>query len=56
MNQEIRDAIKRSRVKQWEIAQALGVAENTLIRWMRVELSEERKAAILAAIEKVRGE
>jgi len=54
LNRDIREAIKKARVKQWEVAQALGIAEETLIRWLRHELSEERKAAILAAIQKVR--
>jgi len=56
LNREIRDEIKKARVKQWEVAQALGIAEETLIRWLRYELSAERKAAILEAIQKVREE
>jgi len=54
MNQEIREAIKKAHVWQWEVAQALGISENTLIRWLRKDLSSEQRAAIIAAIEKVR--
>ena len=54
VNQEVYEAFTRSRVKRWEVAQILGVAENTVIRWLRAELPPERKAAILDAIEKVR--
>jgi phage antirepressor YoqD-like protein len=51
MNQEIRNAIKASGVKQWQVAKQCGVTEYTFIRWLRDELSEERKKAIYAAIE-----
>lgn len=56
LNKEIREAIRKARVKQWEVAQALGIAEETLIRWLRRELTEERKTAIMSAIEKIKGE
>ena len=54
MNQDIRDAIRIAGVKQWQICKVLGIGESTLIRWLRSELSPERKAAILEAIQKVR--
>lgn len=50
MNQEIRNAIKAAGVKQWMVAKELGISEYTLVRWLRDELSEERKKAIYAAI------
>ena len=50
MNQEIRNAIKAAGVKQWQVAKQCGVTEYTFIRWLRDELSEERKKAIYAAI------
>ncbi|MBQ6960157.1 MAG: hypothetical protein IJP78_04160 [Clostridia bacterium] len=51
MNQEIRQAIKAANLKQWQVAKACGVTEWTFIRWLRDELSEERRNAIFAAIE-----
>ena len=40
-------------VRQWEIAEEIGIAEETLSRWMRKTLSEDKKTLILAAIEKL---
>lgn len=51
MNSEIRQKIKAEGLYQWEVAKACGVTEYTLIRWLRDELSEERRKAIMAAIE-----
>ena len=51
MNHEIREAIKAAGLKHWQVAMACGVNEYTFIRWLRVELSEERRNAILRAIE-----
>ena len=55
-NQEIREAIKRARVKHWQIAAELGIGESTLVRWLRFDLTEERKNLILSAVEKVSAE
>lgn len=52
-NEEIRTAMKDKGVYQWEVAKALGVAESTLIRWLREELSAEQKEAILEAIQNI---
>ena len=55
MNEQIREKIRETGVKQWQVAKRLGVSESTLIRWLRDDLSQERKTAILNAIEEVRG-
>lgn len=52
-NSDIRNRIKESNVKQWRVALAIGVSEQTLIRWLRTELPEGKKAAMLAAIDKL---
>lgn len=51
MNQEIRDRINAAGLKQWQVAKACGVSEWTLVRWLRDELSDERRKAIFSAIE-----
>ena len=51
MNTDVRNAIKAAGVYQWQVAKACGISEVTLIRWLRDELSEERRKAIFAAIE-----
>ena len=54
MNREIKDRIRQAGTTQWRVAEALGVSEGTLLRWLRHELTADRKAAILAAIEKAK--
>ncbi|MCR4885456.1 MAG: hypothetical protein K5919_00890 [Clostridiales bacterium] len=51
MNREIREAIKAAGLKQWQVAKLCGVNEYTFIRWLRDELTEERRNAIFSAIE-----
>ncbi len=51
-NQDVRAAIKEAGMKQWEIADALQIAESTFCRWMRKPLPEDKKAAIMTAINK----
>ena len=55
MNQEIRQMIKAAKLTQWKVAKALGVSEFTLVRWLRDDLSEERRNAIYKAIEAAKG-
>lgn len=56
MNQEIKKIFKETGVKQWQVAQQLGIGESTLCRMMRVELSPNMKAAILEAVKVLRKE
>lgn len=51
MNQEIKKAIKAAGLKQWQVAKACGVSEFTLVRWLRDELTEDRRNAIFRAVE-----
>lgn len=53
LNQDIREAIKKSNLYQWQIAKACGVNEVNFIRWLRDELPEERRKAIFKAIEEL---
>lgn len=56
-NLEIRMMIKKNRLCQYEIAKAIGVSEFTFCRWLREELSDEKKKLVISAIEKIkRGE
>lgn len=52
-NQEVKTVIKESGCFQWEVAVALGVSEGTLCKWLRQELSQEKKKEILEAIKKL---
>lgn len=54
MNQEIKMKLKETGVKQWQIADVLGISEGTFCRMMRHELSAEKKEEIIGAIETIR--
>ena len=52
-NADIRTAIRESNLCQYQVAEKIGVSEFTFIRWMRNELSDERKQRMLAAIKEL---
>ncbi len=45
-NQNIRDYAAKKGVYFWEIAMKLGISEPTITRWMRVELSADKRREI----------
>lgn len=49
-NQEVREALHNKGMKQWELADMLGISEFTLTRWLRKELTEDKKELLLKAI------
>ena len=49
----IREELKARGVRHWELAHELGVSEQTLVRWLRFELSEDRQLDMLMKIEEV---
>ena len=49
-NQDIRRTAAGAGVKLWQIAEALGIADCSLSRKLRKELSQEEKDCILAII------
>lgn len=49
-NTDIRHAISAAGLKHWEVADALGISEATLTRWLRRDLPEEKRGDILATI------
>lgn len=55
-NLEVKNAIKKSCLKQYEIAKMLNMSEYTLIRHLRYELPKEEKDKILKIIEENRKE
>ncbi len=48
---EIKSTLKQSLIPQWKLAKKLGVSENTVNRWLRDDLTEEKEKMILVAIE-----
>jgi len=55
-NTEIREAIQRFGLKYWEVAERVGIADTTLTKWLRRELSDERRSQVLAAIDELKKE
>lgn len=56
-NIDIRIKMNNARVKGYEVASALGIAETSFSRMLaRRELSEAEKQKILAVIEELKGE
>ena len=51
-NEDIRRLIKDACLKQWKLAERLGISESTLVRKLRKELNTEEKEIIKKEIEK----
>ena len=54
-NTDIRQSIKAAGLKNWQIADALNISENTLYRRMRHELAAWEKQQILEIIQELKG-
>ncbi len=50
-NERIKNTLLINRVRQWELANLLGVCEMTVIRRLRTELPEEEQNRIVRLIE-----
>lgn len=53
-NQDIRIAMIQANIKQYQVADILGIAEHNFSRKMRYEMSDKEKAIILQAIEELK--
>ncbi|WP_257147007.1 hypothetical protein [Bacillus cereus] len=53
-NQDIKSM--KGKIPNWVIAEKLGVHENTIIRWLRSDLSIERKQRIITVIKEIKKE
>ena len=52
-NRIIRDELREQKVYQWELAKALGISESTMVRKMRIEMSDEETRELLALIDSI---
>lgn len=55
-NKDIREAIAKSGLKYWQVAERLGIADGTLSRKLRKELPAGEKNAIFAVIDELKKE
>ena len=53
-NSEIKEKFKKLGIPQWQVAEAIGISERTLIVWLRSELSPEHRRLIEEAIETIK--
>lgn len=52
-NADLREYMKKLNVPYWKLAKELGVAESTLIRWLREELPESTKDSYKTLVKKI---
>lgn len=50
-NLEVRSIMKEKKIFQWQVAVEMGISDVTLVRWLRLPLSDEKKAMVMKAIE-----
>jgi hypothetical protein len=55
-NSEIRTAMQNNKIPAWAIGAEIGVHENTVLRRLRFELSEQEKQKYLSIIDKLSAE
>lgn len=55
-NKKIREKIKKSNVRHWEVAEALSIDDSTLCRWLRHELPKDKEDRIIKTIDKLTAE
>ena len=52
-NEQIRKELKSRRIYLYELAAAAGIAEPTLVRWLRTPLTDERYSRLSAGLAKL---
>ena len=52
-NKDLRYEFRIANVRQWEVAEAIGISEMTFVKWLRRELPEEKKKLVREALRKV---
>ena len=52
-NKIVREELKSRGVRHWELAHELGVSKQTLVRWLRFELDEDKQLDMLMKIEAI---
>ena len=51
-NKDLRDEMRIANVRQWEVAEAIGISEMTMVKWLRRELDDTKKALVRECISK----
>lgn len=51
-NKDLRDEMRIANVRQWEVAEAIGISEMTMVKWLRRELDDNKKSLVREGISK----
>ena len=51
-NKDLRDEMRIANVRQWEVAEDIGISEMTMVKWLRRELDDSKKALVREGISK----
>ena len=51
-NKDLRDEMRIANVRQWEVAEAIGISVMTMVKWLRRELDDHKKALVREGISK----
>ena len=51
-NKDLRDEMRIANVRHWEVAEAIGISEMTMVKWLRRELDDSKKALVREGISK----
>ena len=49
-NEEIRELLRKKRIRHYEVAEQLGISEYTFCKYLRNELTDEKKKLVINAI------
>lgn len=52
-NKDLRDEMRIANVRQGEVAEAIGISEMTMVKWLRRELDDNKKVLIREGISRV---
>lgn len=52
-NLDIRNKIKSNRLRNWEVAEKIGISDSRLSVWLRTPLNDDRKQRVLNAIKEL---
>ena len=51
-NKDLREEMRIANVRQWEVAEAIGISEMTMVKWLRRELDDHKKTLVREGISK----
>jgi len=52
-NLDVRKTIRDNRLRNWEVAEKIGINDATFSRWLRIPLNDDRKQRVICAIKEL---